>query len=545
MGFRFHLLGLPHTVSNKDYIACAYTQKVIKFAKMMKARGHYIIHYGHEDSVLDCHEHITVTTNKDLEIAYGTYDWRKNFFKFDTNDHAYKTFYANAITEVGRRKRRHDFILPFWGAGVRPVCDAHPDLICVEPGIGYAGGHWARWKVFESYAIFHAYYGLQAVGTCKQDWYDVVIPNYFDLDEFDYCDKKEDYFLFLGRVYDGKGVNVAVQVTERLGAKLIVAGQRDPNYHLPSHVEYVGYADLDLRKRLMSRAKASFVPSMYLEPFGGVQVENLLSGTPTITTDWGAFTENNIHGFTGYRCRTFADFLYAAQNVDKIEPKNCRRFGEQFALENIAPRYEKYFQDIMNVYVGRGWYQLGIPCDYHTIEQEETPMAKRLAEYVHTNLPGKRISDIGCGPGIYVHALRELGENAVGYDSDERVKGKEALTQISMFDLYDPADIIFCFEVAEHIPAEQADAVVTSLLHNLKPGGILFWTAAQPGQGGHGHVNCQPKDYWENKFSINNAVRAIELENHLLEFIKQGPHMGWFVNNLMVFKHEKDTVSHD
>ncbi|AIX42522.1 group 1 glycosyl transferase [Synechococcus phage ACG-2014f] len=357
--FRFHILGLPHTVTHPDFSACAYTSKVLKFGKMMKARGHEIIHYGHEDSELVCDEHVTVTTNKDLEIAYGDYDWRKNFFKFNTSDHAYQTFYKNAIEEVGKRKQKNDFILPFWGSGTRPVCDAHPDMICVEPGIGYAGGHWSQWKVFESYAILHAYCNLTSVGTCKQSWYDVVIPNYFDLDDFTYApETKEDYFLFLGRVYSGKGIDIAVQVTEHIGAKLKVAGQNPENRTFPPHVEFVGYADIEMRRELMSKAKASFVASQYLEPFGGVQVENLLSGTPTITTDWGAFVENNPDGLTGFRCRTFGDFVDAANNIDQISPAVCRTFGEQFALENIAPKYEKYFQDVLNVYTGKGWYEL-------------------------------------------------------------------------------------------------------------------------------------------------------------------------------------------
>ena len=358
--FRLHLLGLPHTVTNKSYSACAFTMKCWKMGKMMLERGHEVIYYGHPDSDIPCTEKVTVITDADLLKAYGNYDWRRNFFKHSADDHAHKTFNANAIVEVGKRKKPYDFLLPFWGWGVWPVCEAHNDMIVVEPGIGYPTVTPARWKVFESYAIYHAYCGMQAVGTCKQDWYEVIIPNYFDPEDFTFSKEKDDYFLFMGRIYSGKGIDVAIQVTEKLGKKLIVAGQMDGSItEFPKHVEYVGYANVEMRRILMSRATASFIPSMYLEPFCGVGVENLFSGTPIISTDWGVFSEYNKNGKTGYRCRTFKDFLEAAHNVKYINPYDCRKIAmDNYSLDAVAPQYEKYFQDVLNVYTGEGWYQL-------------------------------------------------------------------------------------------------------------------------------------------------------------------------------------------
>jgi glycosyltransferase involved in cell wall biosynthesis len=356
---RYHVLGLPHTITSPEYSACAFTSKVYKFCQMMLPRGHEVFHYGHVDSTVPCTTNFAVTNNDILKMTYGDYDYKKSFFQYSIDDLAHNKFFDHAEIALNASYQKGDIILPFWGLGHKKLIDRLPkDWIVVEPGIGYPSGPFCRWKVFESYAILHAYMGLAAVAHANPDWYNAVIPNYFRKEDFTYSEQKEDYFLYLGRVYDGKGVQIAIDVTKQLGKKLIIAGQTDGSVTFPEHVEYVGYADPILRAKLMSKAKGSFLPTLYLEPFGGVAVENLFSGTPIITTDWGAFSEYNTNGETGFRCHTLADFVDAARRVDagEISSQKCREVAEsRFTYDVVAPQYEKFFQDVKNVYEGDGW----------------------------------------------------------------------------------------------------------------------------------------------------------------------------------------------
>lgn len=361
--FTLHVLGVPHTKTTPEFNGCAFTAKVLKFCRMMHQRGHRVIHYGHQDSTVECTEHVTVTNNSDLEAAYGDYRWQELGFAhyYDINDSVHKTFHANCIKEIDKRKSPNDILLCFWGWGHKAIADAHPDLIAIEPGIGY-GGAWARWRVYESHSVMNCLAGPRSVSECHQDWYHRVIPNYFDTDDFDYSEHKDDYILYLGRIYSGKGVDIAIDATREAGKQLIIAGQgtlKSMGYtSTPDHVVEVGYADPDRRRQLLSRARALFIASRYAEPFGGVQVEAWMSGTPVVSPDWAAFAEYNRHGVTGYRCHTFRDFVQAIDTVDQLRPRDCLEHSGQFTFDSVAPQYERYFQDVTDVYTGSGWYQL-------------------------------------------------------------------------------------------------------------------------------------------------------------------------------------------
>ena len=115
---RFHFLGLAHLETHKRNSSCAYTQKIIKLAKMIKDYGHTIYFYGVEGSEVTCDEFIQVSTQEILKSTYGDYDRSKNFFQQDPNDFAHQNFNKNAINAILENKQDRDILLcPMWIIG--------------------------------------------------------------------------------------------------------------------------------------------------------------------------------------------------------------------------------------------------------------------------------------------------------------------------------------------------------------------------------------------------------------------------------------------
>ena len=373
MHFTFHVTALPHTQTTKSHNACAYTMKVWNFCKMMMNLGHTVYHYGCESSNPPCTEHINIITLAEQKKLFPQNDWHKEFYniEWDSNKPYWKLANNRSIEEIKKRSKKDDFLCIIGGTCQKPIADAFPkDIKTVEFGVGYQGV-FAFFKIFESYAHQAKIYGNTAIDP-DGHFYDAVIPNYFDVTEFPFCPIKKDYYLYIGRLIKRKGIQIAIDTCNTIQAKLIIAGQgidhfkngtngyikcTDGGYY-EANLEYIGFADIIKRAQLMGEAKAVFVPTLYLGPFEGVNVESQLCGTPVITTDWGVFPETVEHGKTGYRCRTHEQFCWAAKNLDKLaSPQYIRdRAVYNYSLEKVALMYQEFFYLVNNL-SKKGYYE--------------------------------------------------------------------------------------------------------------------------------------------------------------------------------------------
>jgi glycosyltransferase involved in cell wall biosynthesis len=320
---------------------------------MMRSLGHEVFLYAGEETTSDPTELITCISEEQRAQAVGNNHFTST--SFDNTLPHWQTFNGNAIKEIAKRIEKKDFICIIGGLAQKPVADAFPEHMAVEWGIGYSGT-FAKYKVYESHT-WRAACSAQWKNAASVDvnLFDTVINGYYDVHNFSMDLEKEDYYVYLGRMTQRKGVDIAAEACKAAGVKLIFAGSGD---YIPSYGEYIGSVNAYDRKALLGKAIASFSPTTYLEPFCNSHIESLASGTPVISTDFGIFTETIKNGFNGYRCNTLSEFVKAIENVKTLDHRAIATDAYvNYSMDVIRYKYDKYFNRLLTLW-GSGWYQL-------------------------------------------------------------------------------------------------------------------------------------------------------------------------------------------
>ena len=98
-------------------------------------------------------------------------------------------------------------------------------------------------------------------------------------------------------------------------------------------------------------------------------------------------------------------------------------------------------------------------------------------------------------------------------------------------------DMVLCLEVAEHLPASASDTLCDTLRRLTAGDGVLLFSAAVPDQGGSGHINEQPQEYWIEK--LHRTGMVIDLDDTRRLRVNWGdiaPSAWWYGNNVLVFR---------
>ena len=351
---RLHCVGLPHTTATSEFVWCAYSGKLLRFGEMLKQYGHSMVLYSGTENEAVCEEHVPIVTDRELDRWFGgPWDRQKVFDRWDPTDPCWVEMNQLAISAIRERWEPGDAVGIIAGQCQGALVDAFPNQLAVEWGVGYGGVIDQTFRAFESHAWRHYVSGIRHEGDGRL--YDTVINNAYDPADFRPDLERDDYLLFLGRLTARKGLAIVQEIAKH--HRVITAGQGEPL----DGIEHRGIVLGDEKAELLGRARGLLSPSQYIEPFGGVAVEAQLSGTPVISTDFGAYPETVSHGVTGFRCSTLAEFLTAARRVDELDHAEIAHIARsRFSLDAIAPKYDRWLNNLATLYAD-GWYTTVVP----------------------------------------------------------------------------------------------------------------------------------------------------------------------------------------
>lgn len=183
-----------------------------------------------------------------------------------------------------------------------------------------------------------------------------TIHHGIDLDQYKLVENKQRYLSFIGRIAPLKGTHIAIDVAQRTGIPLKIAGEVQPAYrdyferkvkpHIDGKlVEYIGPANLASKNELLGNSMAMLFPIQWNEPFGLVMVEAMACGTPVLASPGGSVPEVVEDGVSGYICKTVREMVKRVRDL-ALEPRTIRSYvAENFSTEKMASKYLALYQE--------------------------------------------------------------------------------------------------------------------------------------------------------------------------------------------------------
>lgn len=180
---------------------------------------------------------------------------------------------------------------------------------------------------------------------------------------------------------------------------------------------------------------------------------------------------------------------------------------------------------------------------YERIREGCQRSAAALVPFVYDLVRPASVVDVGGGEGWWARSFRMAGaQRALVLDDSAPLATEPESVRVhdgvefawfnavrhAHWSLEEKFDLAVCLETGEHVPEDTADYLV-SFVTAAAP--VVLWSAAIPGQGGHGHVNEQWPEYWASLFRARGYACA-DLRNRFWDDETIEP---WYRQNLLLF----------
>jgi glycosyltransferase involved in cell wall biosynthesis len=212
-------------------------------------------------------------------------------------------------------------------------------------------------SVYEKYDDLGYYVAISEADRHERLRYVATIHHGIDMAAFEARSTPGTYLLFFGRIHPDKGTATAIEVAERAGLPLTIAGIIQDHDYFERLVEprldgerirYIGPVGPEARGALLAGARALLHLIDFEEPFGFSVVEAMACGTPVIANARGSMPEIVRHGVGGYLVHGFDEAVAAVHASGHMDRLLVRASVEgRFDVGRMVDAYLDVYQRIV------------------------------------------------------------------------------------------------------------------------------------------------------------------------------------------------------